>query len=150
MLLNSERRITQYEHIGKWDKVLLNYDAKLNHLKDGKGINGNNNGHSSSEPLFGVLSCFVVVHNNVYFPGLVNALKHSGLVHLLNTFVCSLPSDPNDQVLSAQVECMWRLGEWGKPLPPTAKVRKNCVKESYFTPHLFAPCFFHAFFPYFS
>lgn len=92
MLLNSKRRVTQYEYIGKWEKVLLNYDAKLCHSKDDKRVNG-----------------------------LVNALKHSGLVHLLNTFVSSLPPDQNEQVLSAQVECMWRLGEWGKPLPPKSK-----------------------------
>ncbi|XP_034246355.1 serine-protein kinase ATM isoform X2 [Thrips palmi] len=92
MLLNSEHRVSQFEYIGKWDKALLNYDAKLLHSKDGREING-----------------------------LVNALKHSGLVHLLNTFVSSLPPNSNEQVLSAQVECMWRLGEWGKPLPPASK-----------------------------
>jgi len=68
-----------------------------------------------------------ILNESVYFPGLVNGLKHSGLVNLLNTFVCSLPPDPNEQVLSAQVECMWRLGEWGKPLPPTSKVKNNIL-----------------------
>lgn len=40
MLHNPSTRVNQYEYVGKWDKVLLNYDVKLSHSHEAKAANG--------------------------------------------------------------------------------------------------------------
>lgn len=87
ILLDSKTQVNHYEWVGKWDEVLLTYDVMLSSVNDRDAANG-----------------------------LVNGLQHSGMWYLMNRFADSLPSDQKVEMLPAQVECMWRLGQWNKPL----------------------------------
>ena len=134
ILLNSSTRVNQYEHVGKWDKVLLNYDVKLSHSHDAKSANGINTSCVwitvvKFMIMFKIMSSWVL---KIYewskcgwlshFQGLANALKCSGLLNLLNTFLGSLPSDQKDDLYSSQMECLWRLGQWGTASSSAPKV----------------------------
>lgn len=94
ILLNPMAKVNEYKLTGMWDKVLLNYDVKLSCSKGKDGVKG-----------------------------LVDSLHSSRLYHMLNVFVESQPHDQKDEFLSAQFECMWRLGQWNSPLSSDTKVK---------------------------